>query len=142
MSRSERTRPRGARAEGKASRAGKLKNRKKVKIERTPRPIGRPRLSEDRKKKNKVMRVSEVTYMRLKKLKTDEVNTYDEVLDQVLRSREIIRDSEKMYLVNGQIISGIDLAEARGMAIEQSVKLQMPAQAPGILLYLGEDDEF
>lgn len=66
--------------------------------------------------------------------------TFDDLMEELIMSRNLIDKAEKMYLVDDELIAGIDLKEARGIAITNAVKQNRVPEMPKILLMLGDDD--
>lgn len=90
--------------------------------------IGRPKSG----KQTQVMRVSKATYEELKKIKGK--LTYDELFDEVFRARKLISDAPKVFEIEGKLLRGFDLLQARQVAGAFSKeKLR-------ILLDVGEDE--
>jgi len=89
--------------------------------------IGRPKT-----KNTQVMRVSRTTYEKLKAIKGD--FTYDELFDEVFEARRMIAEAPKVFEVEGKLLRGFDLKQAREIAEKFSGKKLK------ILLELGEDE--
>lgn len=93
---------------------------------------------------SKVMRISGENYtqfIRLKsnfaqKQKTKQV-TFDQFFTQLMQVAEALLTGTEIYLVSGKAYS--DLAEARGQAIIEAVRLQVPPVMPTVCIALGTD---
>lgn len=92
------------------------------------RKVGRPATG----KKTQVMRVSRDTYLRLKEIKGK--LTYDELFDEVFEARKLISEAPKVFEVEGKLLRGFDLVQAREVAEKFSENRLK------ILLELGEDE--
>lgn len=92
------------------------------------RKVGRPATG----KKTQVMRVSRDTYLKLKEIKGK--LTYDELFDEVFEARRMLAEAPKVFEVDGKLLRGFNLLQARQVAKNFSKdKLK-------ILLEVGEDD--
>lgn len=78
------------------------------------------------------MRVEKSTYERLKKLKAG--RTYDEVFEEVFEARRLIQDAEKVFEINGKLLRGFTLDQARQVAEA------MGTSSLKVLLELGDDE--
>jgi len=90
--------------------------------------VGRPRLG----KKTQVMRVSRSTYEKLKSIKGK--LTYDQLFDEVFEARRMFSEAPKVFEVEGKLLRGFSLVQARQVAQNFS------SERLKILLELGEDE--
>lgn len=98
----------------------KAKEKKKKKVGR--KPLG---------KKTQVMRISRKSYDFLRGIKGK--LTYDELFEEVLQARELVSNARKVFLVEGKVLEGFTLEQARKVAQNFS---ESPLR---ILLDVGED---
>ena len=93
----------------------------------------------------KVMRVSGVNYENLKLLKEEfaikhnkSKVTFDAFIAELIEIARMLLDGQEVYATKDRLFT--DLAEARGQAIMDAVKLSQIPIMPRVLLLLGEDD--
>jgi len=110
---------------------------------------GRPKKPLNEKRKTHVIRVGDQSYKKIqalqgriakKKSSKRREKTMDKVMDTLFSSHEFIVKGMKVFLVDEEYIWGHDLADARGLAIQNAVKEKRMPHPPGILIYLGDDD--
>lgn len=89
--------------------------------------IGRP----PKNKQTQVMRVAKSTYDKLKKLRQG--RTYDEVFEEVFEARKLIQDAPKVFEIDGKLLRGFTLPQARQIAEA------MGSGSLRVLLELGDD---
>lgn len=103
--------------------------KKAAKKKQAKKKLGRP----PKNKLTQVMRVEKGTYELLKKLRKG--RTYDEVFEEVFEARRLIQEAEKVFEINGKLLRGFTLEQARQVAEA------MGAIDLKILLELGKDQE-
>jgi hypothetical protein len=93
---------------------------------------------------SRTMRVHYLVYDELKRLKLmyaklegNSKASFSDFLAQCCYLGELLMTGQEMYEANGQLFN--DIETARGEAIRASLKTKQPAQAPTIMVKLGQD---
>lgn len=92
------------------------------------------------KAKDAVIRISAENHKRLKELMAagdGKKSTLNELMEKLLDSMDTVQSGEMVYIVGASAFD--DLAEARGEAIVQAVKMKDIPLFPKIAVILGED---
>lgn len=87
---------------------------------------------------NNIMKLKKPIHKRLKKAKDARGTTYNELVDSLLDTLEVLEQQDPLFIVGKQVYT--DVADARGVAIMQAVKEKREPQMPEIAYVLGRDD--
>lgn len=92
---------------------------------------------------SKVMRISGDNYKKFIALKSAYATknktkiTFDDFYSELMKVAEALLLGTELYIVSGKVFS--DLAEARGEAIREAVRMQVPPTMPTVAIIIGED---
>ena len=94
--------------------------------------VGRPATG----KQTQVMRINRKTYDRLKAMKGK--LTFDELFDEVFEARRLINDASKVFEINGKLLRGFTILQARELS--KLFSADTSAGRLRILLDIGADE--